>query len=85
MEQQARTHEEEVIQVIVNKWIEYSTEHPDIKAGTWLRSFAIMTGMTLGISEVKEESAKGVINEMVNIAVHTYFNTLDQIPPATLQ
>lgn len=85
MEQQPQINEEEVINSIVQKWIEHSTAHPEITAGTWLRSFAIMAGMTLGIAGAEDDQAQLALQDVVNIAANAYFNTMQEIPPATLQ
>jgi|LauGreDrversion4_2_1035121.scaffolds.fasta_scaffold1829425_1 hypothetical protein len=85
MEQIQQASEEDVINKIVGKWIEYSSENPDISAGTWLRSFAIMSGMTLGISGTSEEFVQPAMQEFVNLAVGAYHGTIREIPPATIQ
>jgi len=83
--EQKEINEEQLLEDIVNRWIVHSAEHPEISAGLWLRSFGIMSGITLGISGTPEELAKTALAEVVNIAARAYYNTLKELPPATLQ
>lgn len=75
----------EMCNELVQMWINYTHEHPELQLGTQMRAFAINVALAMRICDLKEEEFPEALEQFSDLLKQVYFNAEENIKAATLQ
>jgi hypothetical protein len=70
---------------LVQMWINYTHEHPELQLGTQMRAFAINTALAMRICDLKEDEFAEALDKFSDLLKQVYFNAEENIKAATIQ
>lgn len=70
---------------LVQMWINYTHEHPELMLGTQLRAFSVCAALAMRICDLEESELPEAIEQMDQLIRQVYKNAEDKIAAATLQ
>lgn len=79
MEQMKYAHE------MVQAWISYSVEKPQVMLGTHLRSMAIITGLAMRMCGLDRQMVGPALAAISETAIGAYEHAMEEVQLATIQ
>lgn len=75
----------ELMQQFVMDWLKMTDEHPECVLGDWMHTFSIMTGISLQLAGITEDSVDDAIDRMAIMIRSSYENSKTGFQPSSLQ
>ncbi len=69
----------------IRSWAEFSDANPHIVLGDWLHTFSIMMGLSMRLSDMKDEQIDDACYRIEKMVRSSFENSKDQIKPSSLQ
>jgi len=70
---------------LVQMWINYTHEHPNLMLGTQLRAFGVCAGLAMRICDLEASEVEEASDTMASLARDVYQKAEDKVVAATLQ
>lgn len=70
---------------LVQMWINYTHDHPNLMLGTQLRAFGVCAGLAMRICDLEASEVEEASDTMAGLARDVYQKAEDKVVAATLQ
>lgn len=70
---------------LVQAWLNYCHDNPEIMLGTQLRAAAVCAAMSMRLCDIEEKDFNAATGDLVALLTDVYVKSADAIKPATLQ
>lgn len=70
---------------MVQAWINYSVEKPQVMLGTHLRAMAIMMGLSMRMCGLQREAVGPALAAVSDTAIGAYEHAMEEVQIATIQ
>jgi len=70
---------------LVQMWINYTHEHPNLMLGTQLRAFGVCAGLAMRICDLEKSEVQEATESMSSLAQDVYQRAEDKVVASTLQ
>lgn len=74
-----------MVEDFVNAWVKASQSNPTITVGEWLKTFAVMTGVAMALSDMTPESVEEALCDMADLTCEVLENSHEFVNRSTLQ
>lgn len=70
---------------LVQGWLNYCHDNPEIMLGTQLRAAAVCSAMSMRLCDLEDKDFDSATHDLVSLMKDVYVKSADAIKPATLQ